>query len=118
MVRDLDVPVEIVACPTVREADGLAKSSRNVRLTVEQRADAPRIQRVLREARDLEGGVEEMVAYVRREIESGGLARVDYVRVIDADTLEEVARVEGRVLLAVAVFYGGVRLIDHVEAGD
>ena len=55
--------------------------------------------------------------HVRREIESGGLARVDYVRVIDADTLEEVGEVNGRVLLAAAVFYGDVRLIDHVAVG-
>lgn len=117
MVRDLDVPVEIVACPTVREADGLAMSSRNVRLTAEQRRDAPRIQRVLREARNVEGGAEAMILYVKREMEAGGLARVDYVRLIDAETLEEVTTVESRALLAVAVFYGGVRLIDHLEIG-
>lgn len=114
MVRDLDVPVEIVACPTVREADGLAMSSRNVRLTAEQRADAPRIQRVLREVARAGGSPAEMKERVRREIEAGGLARVDYVKVVDADTLEERECCGGRVLLATAVFYGGVRLIDHL----
>jgi pantoate--beta-alanine ligase len=115
MVRDLNVPVEVVACPTVREADGLAMSSRNVRLTAEQRADAPRIQRALREATGMKGGAESMVEFAKREIESGGLARVDYIRLIDAETLEDVSEVESRALLAAAVFYGGVRLIDHVE---
>jgi pantoate--beta-alanine ligase len=117
MVRDLDVPVEIVACPTVREADGLAMSSRNVRLTAEQRADAPRIRRVLGEVAQMSVGPAEMVERVSRELEAGGMVRVDYVRVIDADTLEDAGNLNGRVLLAVAVFYGGVRLIDHVEMG-
>lgn len=115
MVRDLDVPVEIVESPTVREADGLAMSSRNSRLTTEQRADAPRIQRVLREAADAEAGPAAMIQYAKREIEAGGLARVDYIRLINAETLEEVTEVKSPALLAAAVFYGGVRLIDHVE---
>ena len=118
MVRDLDVPVEIVACPTVREPDGLAMSSRNVRLTAEQRADAPRIVRILREVAGMRGEPGEMVERARREIEEGGEAQVDYVRLIDAATLEEAGRVKGGVLLAAAVFYGGVRLIDHVEIED
>lgn len=117
MVRDLDVPVEIVACPTVREADGLAMSSRNVRLTAGQREDAPRIQRVLGEVARMSGEPGEMVERVRREIESSGMARVDYVSLIDADTLEEVEQHGGRMLLAAAVFYGDVRLIDHVHVG-
>jgi pantoate--beta-alanine ligase len=117
MVRDLDVPVEILACPTVREPDGLAMSSRNVRLTSDERADAPRIQRVLREMAGMEMGPVELVERVRMGIEASGMARVDYVRVIDEDTLEEVDRLDRRAVLAVAVFYGGVRLIDHVVVG-
>jgi len=118
MVRDLDVPVEIVACPTVREPDGLAMSSRNVRLTPEQRADAPRIVRILREVAGMREEPGVMMERARLEMEAGGLARVDYVRLIDAETLEEAGCGGSRVLLAAAVFYGGVRLIDHVEIED
>lgn len=115
MVRDLDVPVEVVSHPTVRAPDGLALSSRNVRLSPEQRADAPRIARVLSEALRLGGDVEAMIRFVQQGVEAGGLARVDYVRVIDRDSLQEVRQVVRPAWLAVAVFYGAVRLIDHVE---
>lgn len=114
MVRDLDVPVEIVSHPTVREADGLAMSSRNVRLSPEQRADAPRIHRALYAALEAGSSAEDVTGHAWREIEAGGLAKVDYVRLIDADTLLEIEDVRHRALLAAAVFYGEVRLIDHV----
>jgi pantoate--beta-alanine ligase len=115
MVRDLDVPVVVIGHPTVREVDGLAMSSRNVRLSPEQRADAPKIARILKQASRLGGDVDAMLSYVQQEVEAGGLARVEYVRVVDRDSLQDVPRVVGPVLLAVAVFYGAVRLIDHVE---
>jgi pantoate--beta-alanine ligase len=113
MVRDLDVPVEIIECPTVRESDGLAMSSRNVRLTSKQRADAPRIRRVLAAAAGLRD-VEEILASARSGIEASPLARIDYLSLVDAETLQPVTRLERPAVLAAAVFYDEVRLIDHV----
>ena len=113
MVRDLDVPVEILACPTVRESDGLAMSSRNARLTVPQRADAPRIHRALTAAARL-GEVAEILAAARTAIESSPLARIDYLELVDARTLQPVTRLLCPAVLAAAVYYGDVRLIDHV----
>ena len=112
MVRDLDVPVEIVSGPTVREADGLAMSSRNSRLTPEQRADAPRIRRALSAAAAL-GTPAEIIASARAAIESSPLARIDYLALVDAETLQPAANLDRPCLLATAVFYGEVRLIDH-----
>jgi pantoate--beta-alanine ligase len=114
MVRDLDVPVEIIECPTVREHDGLAMSSRNVRLTSEQRADAPRIHRSLLAAAALADPAE-MLRVARVGIETSPLARIDYLALVDAETLQVVAQLERPAVLAAAVFYGEVRLIDHTR---
>jgi pantoate--beta-alanine ligase len=116
MVRDLDVPVEILECPTVRESDGLAMSSRNTRLTAKQRADAPRIHRALTAAAKLHRA-EEMLTAARGEIEASPLARIDYLSLVDAETLQPVSDLKRPAILATAVFYGDVRLIDHVAAG-
>ena len=117
MVRDLNVPVAIVAHPTVREADGLAMSSRNARLTAVQRADAPRLrQAMLGAVAAFQAGMRdsaELLATVRQTLEAGGLARIDYL--VDAETLETVAQIQRPALLATAVFYGEVRLIEHVR---
>lgn len=113
MVRDLDVPVEILEGPTVREHDGLAMSSRNVRLSAKERADAPRIHRALSTAAKLEN-VREILAAARAEIEASPLARIDYLSVVDAETLQPVTNLKRPAVLATAVFYGDVRLIDHV----
>jgi pantoate--beta-alanine ligase len=113
MVRDLDVPVEILECPTVRESDGLAMSSRNARLTPEQRADAPRIHHALTTASGV-SGVDEILSSARAEIEASPLARIDYLSLVDAETLQAVTELKRPAILAAAVFYGDVRLIDHV----
>lgn len=113
MVRDLDVPVEIIECPTVREDDGLAMSSRNVRLTPDQRKDAPRIHRSLMEA-SMRGNPAEILATARTEIESSPMARIDYLSLVDAETLQPVINLQRPAVLSTAVFYGDVRLIDHV----
>ncbi len=113
MVRDLDVPVEILECPTIREADGLAMSSRNVRLSPEQRADAPRIRRALVSAAGLTVAAE-VLAAARAGIGESPLARIDYLELVDAETLQRVDSIERPAVLATAVFYGDVRLIDHV----
>jgi len=113
MVRDLDVPVEILACPTVRESDGLAMSSRNVRLHPRQRADAPRIHQSLAAAARL-AEVPEILAAARDGIEASAMAKIDYLTLVDAETLQPVETLARPAILATAVFYGDVRLIDHV----
>lgn len=114
MVRDLDVPVEISACPTIREVDGLAMSSRNTRLTAEQRQDAPRIRRALLAAATLESPAE-ILAAAREEIEASPMTKIDYLALVDEETLQPVADLSRPAILATAVFYGEVRLIDHTR---
>lgn len=113
MIRDLDISVKIVTHPTLREADGLAMSSRNARLNDQYRADAPRIYRALSEAAK-KSSLEEILAHAQIEIEASGLARIDYLQVVDARNLEPLNSLDAAAILAVAVFYGDVRLIDHV----
>jgi len=118
MVRDLDVPVEIIGHPTVREPDGLALSSRNIRLLPEHRADAPRIHRALEAARSLlrcgERSAAPFLAAARKHLEDSLFARIDYLELVDAETLQPVGHIKRPAVLATAVFYGEVRLIDHV----
>jgi len=116
MVRDLDVPVEIIAHPTVREPDGLAMSSRNVRLTPEHRADAPHIRWALVAARNSGSkDASEILKMARDEIQKSDFVTIDYLELVDSETLEPVAKVVGPTTLATAVFYGDVRLIDHIS---
>lgn len=116
MVRDLDVPVRIIAHPTLRENDGLAMSSRNVRLGAEQRRAAALIPAALRDAAT-RSEVAAILDSARRGIEASPLARIDYLEVVDAETLQPVDGLEKPAILAVAVFYGEVRLIDHCHLG-
>lgn len=118
MVRDLNVPVQIQVCPIVREADGLALSSRNRYLDPDQRREAPVLSRALGEARDRVAQGERDADVIRRElvarIQATPGAVLDYVAVVDADTLQPLDRIQGDVLLAVAVKFGGTRLIDNL----
>ncbi|MYB84800.1 MAG: pantoate--beta-alanine ligase, partial [Chloroflexi bacterium] len=117
LVRDLDIPVEIVAVPTVREADGLAMSSRNAYLTPEQRAAAPVVFRALSASRDrFRAGQQDVAALedaARRMIEASPLASVEYVAGVDPDTMAPWGGL-GPCMLAAAVRIGSVRLIDNV----
>ncbi|MDE2837664.1 MAG: pantoate--beta-alanine ligase [Chloroflexota bacterium] len=117
LVRDLDIPTEIVIVPTVREADGLAMSSRNAYLTPEQRAAAPLVFRALSAARDrFRSGQQDVAALeetARRMIEASPLASVEYVAGVDPDTMESWTG-SGPCMLAAAVRIGSVRLIDNV----
>lgn len=118
MVRDLDVPVEILAHPTVREPDGLAMSSRNRRLDPAGRADAPRLHRALLAARQAAAAGEisssALKAAARMELDGGRIDRIDYLELVDATNLRPLEVLDRPALLAIAAFYGEVRLIDHL----
>jgi pantoate--beta-alanine ligase len=121
LVRDLNLPVEVVVAPTVREADGLALSSRNSYLTPEQRAVAPAIYGALSEARRrFDAGERDGDALreaMRRTIAAEPLMQVDYVSVADPLTLREFATVERQALASMAVRLGSTRLIDNLLLG-
>ena len=123
LVRDLNLGIEIVAVPTVRDADGLALSSRNAYLTAEQRAAAPVIYRALSRSGELwregQGDAELLRIAVRSILEEEPLiGGIDYVSVADAATLQELERVGGPAMVSVAVRMGQTRLIDNVVLGD
>ncbi|MGY8657956.1 MAG: pantoate--beta-alanine ligase [Verrucomicrobiales bacterium] len=121
MVRDLNVPVKITGHPTVRQNDGLALSSRNSRLSPEQRQDAPRIRRALKAARDLNGNGEQKpevyLEAARKHLLSDAPEdfSIDYLQLVDAETLQPVPKVNRPAVLATACFYGDIRLIDHIK---
>ncbi len=118
MVADLNIPLDIVICPTVREPDGLAVSSRNQYLSESQRHDATRIYKALQKCRQMiEAGVKdtpEIIAQMQKILTQIPSAQIEYVSLVDADTLEPVGRVAGQVLAAVAVKLGPARLIDNI----
>jgi pantoate--beta-alanine ligase len=117
MALDLALPTEVVAMPTVREADGLAMSSRNARLTAEARAAAPVVRRALLDARARyeagERSAEALRAVMRATLATEALADVDYVSVADDGSLQELDTVDRPALLSLAVRFGDVRLIDN-----
>ena len=117
MARDLAIPTEVIACPTVREPDGLALSSRNVHLTPPERVAAPVLHRALLAARiRLEAGersAESLRAAMWETLSTEPLADVEYISVADGTTLQELDRVDGPALLSLAVRFGATRLIDN-----
>ncbi len=122
MARDLAFPLEIVVCPTLREGDGLALSSRNIYLTPEQRAAAPVLNRALRAAGDAwYSGVrdgEALRGIMRAVLDAEPLARTEYVSAADPRTLLELGDASRGVLLSMAVRIGRARLIDNMLLGD
>ena len=118
MAKDLNVETRIEVLPTIREPDGLAISSRNIYLSPEERRSAPVLFRSLEEARRMFGQGERAAGPIREQmfwmIGNEPLARVDYVEIVDIRTLEAVDRIEGDVLVAMAVFFGSTRLIDNI----
>ena len=119
LARDLNIGVEVVVVPTVREPDGLALSTRNAYLTPEQRKAAPVIYRALRRAQEMRrqgmAGGEELRAAVRRVLEEERLVeQIEYVSLADCGTLEELDVLAGRAMLSVAVRLGQTRLIDNL----
>ena len=121
MARDLAIGTEVIACPTVREPDGLALSSRNVHLTPDERAAAPVLHRALLAARARwetgERSAERLRDAMRSELSHEPLADPDYVSVADGTTLAELDRVDGPALLSLAVRFGTTRLIDNEPLG-
>ena len=121
MAADLAIPIQVVGCPTVREPDGLALSSRNVHLSPAERAAAPVLRRALLAARgDWEVGErsgDALRAVMRKVLAAEPLANVDYVSAADASTLEELDRVDRPTLLSLAVRFGTTRLIDNEPIG-
>ncbi len=117
MVRDLNMNIQIVGCPIIREKDGLAKSSRNTYLSEEERKAALVLSRSLAEGRKLleegERDGEKILEKIRSEIEKESFARIDYVEMVKWDSIEIHHKVDGPVLVAIAVFIGKTRLIDN-----
>ena len=118
MVADLNLPVDVVVVPTVRDPDGLALSSRNARLTAAQRVAAPVVFRALSAAADLYRGGERRAAALRATmtatVAAESLARLEYASAADPLTLVELEQVSGGLLLSLAVTFGDVRLIDNL----
>jgi pantoate--beta-alanine ligase len=118
MARDLDLPVALRMCPIVRAPDGLALSSRNVYLDPAQRQAAPSLFRALEEVRMQvatgERQAAELLRLARDRIAAAPGARLDYVAVVDFDTLQPIEILRGRVLVAAAVYFGATRLIDNL----
>lgn len=119
MVRELNMDIEIVPCSIVREADGLAMSSRNAYLTEGQRQDALVLSQSLRVAKDMIASGERSAALIKEKmtekIQRVSYAEIDYIEIVDAGTLENVENLKGDTLIALAVKVGKPRLIDNVR---
>jgi pantoate--beta-alanine ligase len=117
MVRDLSYKIDIIAMPTVREEDGLACSSRNAYLNTEERKQAAVLRKALviaKASTKLFGSRTDLLHVVREAIASASLARIDYVDLVNAETLQPIESVKPNSLLAVAVYFGKTRLIDNI----
>jgi len=119
MVADLNFPLKITVCPTVRESTGLALSSRNRYLSADEKKDAVSIYNLLMKARALiKAGLSNpktIIAEMRKIISnSNSLTGIDYISIVDLQTLEDVRRIKGKVLIAIAARFGSTRLIDNL----
>lgn len=118
MVRDLNFPIEIIGCPIIREADGLAKSSRNAYLSDQERVSALCVSRAIFKGKELveagERDAKTVLSAMRKIIEAEPLARIDYVKMVDFETITQIDTIGDRpILCAVAVYFGTTRLIDN-----
>ena len=116
MVRDLNMDIEIVGCPIVREEDGLAKSSRNTYLSEEERKAALILSKTVALGKELaktEKDADKVVEAMKKNIETEPLAKIDYVEAVDALSMAPVKTLEGTCMLAMAVYIGKTRLIDN-----
>lgn len=116
MVRDLNFDIEIVGCPIIREADGLAKSSRNTYLNPQERKAALCLSKAVQKGQEIiAAGIdaETVLAEMRQIVEAEPLARIDYISMVDALTMQDVEKADRDVLVAMAVYIGKTRLIDN-----
>ena len=116
MVRDLNMDIEIVGCPIIREEDGLAKSSRNTYLSSEERKAALILSKTVALGKELaktEKDANKVVEAMKKNIETEPMAKIDYVEAVDALSMEPVEKLEGACMLAMAVYIGKTRLIDN-----
>lgn len=117
MVRDLNFDVQIVGCPIIREADGLAKSSRNTYLSSEERKAALILSKAVKLGEDMakngENDAEKIVSKMKELINTEPMTRIDYVEAVDAISIKPVKKMDGAVLVAMAVYIGKTRLIDN-----
>ena len=118
MVKDLNMPIEIIGCPIIREEDGLAKSSRNTYLSTEERKAALVLSRSIFLAREMiekgERSAKLILEAMTKEIEKEPLAKIDYVKAVDLATIQQTDYIKGEVLIAIAVYIGKTRLIDNI----
>ena len=118
MVRDLNFNIDIIAVPTMREDDGLACSSRNQYLNSEERKQATVLHKALLAAKDAgKKSANDVVALAQKVVHKSHLARIDYLEVVDAETLTPVEMVRANSVLLLAVFFGKTRLIDNMRLG-
>jgi pantoate--beta-alanine ligase len=118
MVRDLNFNIEIIAVPTIREEDGLACSSRNQYLNSEERKQATVLHKALLAAKDAgKKSANDVVVLAQKVVHKSHLARIDYVEVVDSETLTPVEMVRANSVLLLAVFFGKTRLIDNMRLG-
>jgi len=119
MVADLNMPLKIIVCPTVREKNGLAMSSRNQYLTAQQRKNAAHIYKSLQKCRRMikQGGrdTKKIIAEMRKILKQIPSVEIQYISIVDAETLQNIDKVTGKVIAAVAVKVGSTRLIDNIS---
>lgn len=116
MVKDLNFDIEIVGCPIVREEDGLAMSSRNTYLSAEERKAALCLSRAIKVGKEniKEGmSTKQLTSLMAEVIDAEPLAKIDYIEVVDGEMLQAIEKIEGKVLVAMAVYIGNTRLIDN-----
>lgn len=116
MVKDINFDIEIVGCPIVREEDGLAMSSRNTYLSAEERKAALCLSRAIKSGKEniKEGmSTKQLTSLMAEVIKAEPLAKIDYIEVVDAEMLQAIEKIEGKVLVAMAVYIGNTRLIDN-----
>jgi len=121
MVKDLNFDIEIIGCPIVREEDGLAMSSRNTYLSAEERKAALCLSRAIKAGKEniKEGmSTKQLTSLMAEVIEAEPLAKIDYIEAVDGEMLQNIEKVEGNVLVAMAVYIGNTRLIDNFSWED
>lgn len=117
MVRDLNMPIEIIGCPIIRESDGLAKSSRNKYLSPEERKAALILSQAIFLGKELaengERDAQKICQAMKNKIQEEKLAKIDYVEAVNFETIQKIDKIQGEVLFAIAVYIGSTRLIDN-----